>query len=48
MSEHLTDTTALDLMAARLSGVEWDADDIEYIASLLRLTGREIKEPDHE
>jgi hypothetical protein len=36
---------AARLIASRLSGKEWDADDIEYVAGILRSVGLEIRDP---
>jgi hypothetical protein len=35
----------LDLIAACLDGREWEVADLEYIADLVRQTGRKIGEP---
>jgi hypothetical protein len=41
----LSDPEALNLIAQRLSGQEWAcADDLEYVAELVRSTGRSIEE----
>lgn len=42
----LTDAIALNTIADALSGKEWDADTTDFIARVVRKTGREIKEPD--
>lgn len=42
----LEDATALDLIAAQLTGREWDSGDIDEVAALVGRTGREILSSD--
>ena len=42
---HLSDAAALDAITIHLSGREWEASDLEYVARILLLTGRTIEEP---
>lgn len=44
MDQLNTDKTALDAITRRMSGAEWNADTWEYIAAVIRSTGREIKD----
>lgn len=43
--DELQDSKALDAIAELMSGTEWDADTLDAIASVVTLTGREIKDP---
>lgn len=45
MNEH-PDTTALDAIAAIMSGTEWSADTLDAIAEVLKEAGRPIAEPE--
>lgn len=38
----MTDTQAMDSIAALMSGNEWSPDTLERIADIVRATGREI------
>jgi hypothetical protein len=38
------DALALDEIAAAMSGTEWDADMLDFIAAVIRTTGREISD----
>lgn len=42
----LTDKQALDLIANQLSLTEWGADTCDYVAEVVRATGRTIDDPD--
>ena len=44
MTEH-TDTTALDAIAAIMSGTEWSADTLDAIAEVLKEAGRPLAGP---
>lgn len=41
----ISDSTALDMMREHLTSREWDASDIERVAEIIGLTGREISDP---
>ena len=40
----MTDTEAMDAIAAILSGTEWSADTLDEIADVVRSTDREVKD----
>ena len=42
------DKNSLDLIRAVMSGQKWDKDTLDRIAYHVRMTGRIIKEVDHE
>jgi hypothetical protein len=42
----LTDRVALDLIQSALTLEEWDSDTTALIAEFVRLSGREILDPD--
>lgn len=42
----LSDELAMNRIRNLLSGKEWDPDTLDTIAAVVRLTGREIKEPE--
>ena len=42
----ISDTRAVDLIAERLSGVEWDAEAASDVADIVRLTGRTMADLD--
>lgn len=42
----ILDSEAIDAIAARMSGAEWNSDCASDVAEILRATGRIIAEPD--
>lgn len=38
----MDDSVILDVIAALLSGSEWDADTVNEVANLIRSTGRHV------
>jgi hypothetical protein len=48
MKKRLTDTEAMERIHKILSGQEWSADQLEWIADVVTATGREILPPGEE
>ena len=47
-SAHITDKTAMDDITTLLSGEEWSTDTLADIATVVRLTGRKIRDVDDD
>ncbi len=44
IKRQITDKQALDPIQKILSGNEWEAEDLENVATCVRLTGREVED----
>lgn len=44
-TQHLDNERAMHHIAMALDGQEWDGDTLDYIAGVVRMTGRTIHEP---